>query len=66
MTPGMSALSPGADVSPEAVEFGRAMERYRRLRRRAFPTCGEALAVLRSLGYRKVAEAGPLPRPEDV
>lgn len=42
-------------------EFIVAMERYRR--RRPFPTCAETLAVLKSLGYRKVAEPTDIPRP---
>jgi hypothetical protein len=49
--------------SGEESEFLRAMEEYRRTRGRRFPTFREVLAVLRSLGYRKVAPAGPLPRP---
>ena len=44
------------------VEFIRAMELYRRLYRRPFPTCHETLEVLHSLGYRKVAEPTPLDR----
>lgn len=49
--------------SSEEVAFIRAMDRYRTLWRRPFPTCREVLAVLHSLGYRKVAAPGPLPRP---
>ncbi|HZT79616.1 MAG TPA: hypothetical protein VFA26_05325 [Gemmataceae bacterium] len=51
----------GADYSDEEREFIQAMERYRRLRRRPFPTCREVLEVLRSLGYRKVARTRRLP-----
>lgn len=39
------------------------MERYRQVRKRRFPTASEALAVLKSLGYRKVAEPTELPDP---
>lgn len=46
----------GADLTPAEIEFGKAMERYRRVRRRPFPNCSETLAVLISLGYRKCAE----------
>ena len=39
----------------------KAMDRYKRENRRPFPTWSEVLEVLRSLGYRRVAEPGPLP-----
>jgi hypothetical protein len=45
----------------DEVEFIRAMEEYRRTRRRPFPTCREVLAVLVSLGYRKARRAEDLP-----
>jgi hypothetical protein len=48
-------------IGADAVEFGRAMEAYRTLRHRRFPACSEVLRVLKSLGYRKVEPAGPLP-----
>lgn len=38
------------------------MERYRRENGRKFPTSSEVLAVLVSLGYRRVAEPTELPR----
>jgi hypothetical protein len=44
------------------VEFALAMERYMRLNCRPFPTWHEVLAVLKALGYRKVAP--PAERPE--
>jgi hypothetical protein len=59
-TDGFSDTFIGLDVSPEAVEFGKAMDRHKRERQRPFPTCSEVLAVLRSLGYRKEAS------PEDL
>ncbi len=70
---GRSRIGPGglpwgtdpltADVlyEPDEVEFGRAMEMYRRTRHRKFPTCAETLAVLKALGYRKIEPPGPLP-----
>jgi len=39
----------------------KAMDRYKRENRRPFPTWSEVLEVLRSLGYRKVAEPTSLP-----
>lgn len=50
----ISQVHMGADLSPEAVEFGKAMERYKRQKQRPHPTAGEVLAVLLSLGYRRV------------
>lgn len=52
---------PGSALTPDQVEFGAAMERYMRLRRRRFPTWHEVLEVVLALGYRKVVVA---PRPE--
>jgi hypothetical protein len=45
---------PGSSFTPDEIEFMLAMERYRRKHGRRFPTCHEVLAVLLSLGYRKV------------
>ena len=39
----------------------KAMDRYKRENRRPFPTWSEVLEVLRSLGYRKVADPTELP-----
>jgi hypothetical protein len=52
---------PVSGETDEEVEFLKAMDAYKR--RSKFPTWREVLAVLRSLGYRKVAPAGPLPVP---
>jgi hypothetical protein len=49
------------DYSEEEITFMRAMDLYKRANRRPFPTWSEVLEVLHSLGYRKVADAGPLP-----
>ncbi len=49
------------DYTPEEVEFMNAMDRYRREANRPFPTWSEVLEVLKSLGYRKVAEPSELP-----
>jgi hypothetical protein len=54
---GPEANFPGNDYSDEERAFLVAMERYKRLRRRPFPTCREVLYVLRSLGYRKLPPA---------
>lgn len=54
---------PGADLTPDQVEFALAMERYMRLRGRPFPCWHEVLAVLMALGYRKVPVPHREPRP---
>lgn len=54
----LQGVSMGADYTAEEFEFLQAMERYRREKRRPFPTFTEVLAVARSLGYRKVAPCG--------
>ncbi|HET6573945.1 MAG TPA: hypothetical protein VFG68_10115 [Fimbriiglobus sp.] len=54
---------PGADVTPEELEFLKAMERFQRRHHRRYPTWREVLFVLKSLGYRRVGEATPPPAP---
>lgn len=49
------------DYSDDETEFMKAMDRYKRENRRPFPTWSEVLEVLRSLGYRRVAETTVLP-----
>ena len=52
---------PGAEYQANELEFFRAVDRYKRERRRPFPTLSELLAIFFSLGYRQVESAGPLP-----
>ena len=49
------------DYQPDEVEFMKAMDDYKRRSGRQFPTWSEVLEVLRSLGYRRVAEPTALP-----
>ena len=49
------------DYNDEETDFMKAMDRYKRENRRPFPTWSEVLEVMRSLGYRRVAEATDLP-----
>lgn len=57
-------VHPGSGYSDDEVAFIKAMDRYKRTRRRPYPTCAEVLAVLESLGWRRVAEPeAELPRP---
>lgn len=44
------------DYSGDEVEFMNAMDDYKRRSGRQFPTWSEVLEVVRSMGYRKVAE----------
>jgi hypothetical protein len=53
---GPEEIFPGHDYSDDEREFLVAMERYKRERRRPFPTWREVLVVLLSLGYRRVAK----------
>jgi len=59
--PGFSSANIGAGYSPDEVDFLRAISTYQQTRHRPFPTWSEVLSVLTSLGYRRVAEPGPLP-----
>ena len=49
------------DYNDDETEFMKAMDRYKRENRRPFPTWSEVLEVMRSLGYRLVAEPTALP-----
>lgn len=55
-------LTAEIDYADDERELIAAMARYQQLQRRPFPTLSEILAVLRSLGWRRVAERGPLPK----
>lgn len=46
-------------TEPE-IEFMHALDEYKRLSGRMFPTCSEILEVLHKIGYRRVAEAQDL------
>ncbi len=50
---------PGAGYSDDEVEFMMAMERYKRIAQRPFPTWHEVLRVIVELGYRKPAVRKP-------
>ena len=47
--------------SDDDLQFQKAVDRYKQANRRPFPTLSELLEIVRSLGYRRVAEVGPLP-----
>ncbi|HUU60110.1 MAG TPA: hypothetical protein VMZ50_11245 [Phycisphaerae bacterium] len=44
------------EMTDEQFEFIMAINEYKRVNRRPFPTWTEVLDVIRALGYRKVAE----------
>jgi hypothetical protein len=48
------------EMTEEQFEFLMAVNEYKRVNKRPFPTWTEVLDVVRALGYRKVAE------PEDI
>jgi hypothetical protein len=50
------------EYTDEECELITAVATYRAANHRDFPTLREVLAVLKSLGYRKVAAKEPLPR----
>ena len=45
----------GGTLTDAHVEFGAAIDRYKREKKRPFPLYSEILDVLMALGYRKVA-----------
>lgn len=45
-------------MTEDQLHFLRAMDEYKRVNQRAFPTLTEVLDVLMYLGYRKVAPVG--------
>jgi hypothetical protein len=48
-------------MSEEQFEFLMAIEEYKRLNARPFPSWTEVLEVIKALGYRKGAEVSPSP-----
>lgn len=51
------------DYTDDEIEFMKAMDEYKRRSGRQFPTWSEVLEVLRSMGYRKVAEPTEMFKP---
>ena len=50
---GQNPLTSEIDYTADELEFSLALDRYRRQKRRPYPTNREVLAVLKGLGYRK-------------
>ena len=47
-------------MSEEQFEFVMAIDEYKRKNTRPFPTWTEVLEIIKTLGYRKVAEPQPI------
>ena len=45
------------EMTPEQFDFLRAINEYKSVNKRPFPTWTEVLDVMKALGYRKVAES---------
>jgi hypothetical protein len=61
----VSGVNSGSEYSDDQRAFLQALDRYKRSNHRPHPSCCEVLAVVESLGWRRVAEPGPLPKVED-
>jgi hypothetical protein len=48
------------DYTPAEIEFMSAMDEYKRVNGRMFPTCSEVLEVIKKLGYEKCPQVEPL------
>ena len=52
-TRGKAAPAKPAEMSAEVMEFIQAIDEYKRLQQRPFPSWSEVLDVLKSLGYAR-------------
>ena len=48
------------EMTDEQFEFIMAIDTYKRVNKRPFPSWTEVLEIIKALGYRKVAEPAPL------
>lgn len=53
-TRSMSCVNYGSEYSPDEIEFMLAIDRYKREKKRPWPSWSEVLEIARALGYRKV------------
>ena len=56
-----NGINIGSHYTDDQLAFLRAIDEYKRVQFRPFPTWSEVLAVLVSLGYRRVADHAALP-----
>jgi len=47
-------------MTEEQFEFVIAIEEYKKVNKRPFPTWTEVLDIIKAMGYRKVAERGEI------
>ena len=47
------------DYTADEIEFMNALDDYKRVSGRMFPTCSEVLEVIRNLGYEKASSITP-------
>ena len=59
-TRGLCEVAIGSTYTQNELDFLKAVDAYKRNHGRAFPSWSEILAILISLGYRKVAEPTPI------
>jgi hypothetical protein len=52
----VNSSHPGSEMNPDEIEFALALDRFKKMFQRPFPSCLEVLLVLKSLGYDKVSE----------
>ncbi len=56
-TPKQPTPTKPSDMSEDLIEFITAMDEYKRVNQRPFPSLGEVLEVLKSLGYERPEHA---------
>lgn len=53
----LTSICIGAELTPEDVAFGKAMEEWKLINKCRFPSWSQVLEVIKSQGYRRVAPA---------
>lgn len=56
----------GRDYTVEEMQFILAVDHWRLLTGRRFPSASEYLALAKALGYRQVEAMGPLPKKRSI
>ncbi|MEZ5988512.1 MAG: hypothetical protein R3F30_05220 [Planctomycetota bacterium] len=51
---------PDTEVTTEVLDFIKALDQYKKVKNRPFPTWSEVLEVLKQLGYRQVEDPRPI------
>ncbi len=54
------------EYTDQEIEFMQAMDEYKRLSGRMFPTCSEILEVMTNLGYRQIADQQEIYNPNST